>query len=168
MKSLNTVQRIARFLKVIYTIGFILSIIGFVGAVAFAIVIAIAQSADPNYVSAQGIALADIAPAGIETMILIAVASLGEIICQFKGRSFYKFELKAGTPFDAEVVKKCKSLGWTYIVVAIIVNIAALIYVLLMGLQSSIIIGSGLFVGIGYLIVTAVLRYGSDVLENKQ
>jgi len=168
MKSLNTVQKIAKALKVLYTIGLVLCIIGLIGAVVFGAIILVAQQSDPTYVVYEGVTIADIAPSGILTMGLLGITSLGELICQLRGRSFYKYELKVGTPFDAKVVKKCKALGWTYIIVAILVNIAALVYVLLMNTNTPIIIGSGLFIGIGYLIITAVLRYGNDVLENKQ
>jgi len=168
MKSLNTVQKIAKALKVLYTIGFVLCIIGLLGAIIFGVIIVMAQQSDPNYVVYEGITIAQIAPTGIKTMGLLAIVSLGELICQARGRRFYKYELKVGTPFDAKVVKKCKALGWTYVIIAIIVNIAALVYVLLMNMNSPIVIGSGLFVGIGYLIITAVLRYGNEVLESKQ
>lgn len=175
MKSLNTIQTLAKVGKIFSKIIYICCIVGFAGcAVSTLAMLVGAETLKIGGVTIESFLKTE---AGIGEGTIPAAIAVGMILCVgefFVSRMSYRYfdnELKVGTPFTYEGARKLMQLGisaiWIPIVSSILAEIAQGVIaqfaetekLSLDGFDSA---GTGIMLIIGALLC----RYGAEVREN--
>lgn len=177
MKSLETIQKVANFGKILSKIVFIFCFVGLIFTLIGAISVSMLDinsiindgsfsfiKSNEEYIS-KGIIYDD--------LIISSIALICEMYIAKKALNYFEFELEEGTPFTEESANRIKKLGITVIIAPIIATIisaiAHVIITKLMGnagdvdINYSISLAMGLF----FLFLSAVFRYGAS-LEKKE
>ena len=177
MKSLETIQKVSKFAKILSkivfvfcTIGLILIIIGAIGvsmidlnALIDSKILSIVDLPDYNFSKA----------AVYDALMIGAIGLICEMFVAKKSINYFKFELEEGTPFTEESADKIKKLGITVIVAPIIATIISIIgHVLIEKLIGN--VGEidvnyeiSLTMGLIYLFLSAVFRYGASLSKKE-
>ena len=178
-KSLRTIQIFAKIgrildmiLHILSIVGLVFCIIGFVLAVTGTSLsyIFVEPEIISNYMKIENISYGAIAGAFVAGM--IACAS-GVVVTTFGGK-FFKSELEVGQPFDYMVANKLKKYGIATIVSPLVANILAQFalaacfnyYGISQKMNFDLEIKLG--VGILYIVLSVVLRYGAEQREIKE
>ena len=172
MSSLDKIQKISKFGKILCSIVFVFCMIGIIGSV-----IGIAfLAAGVDAVHIGGVTLKSIVQinsgTSIETAnIYMAVAIIlcsGEAVVAKFAEHYFKGELLDGTPFNMERAKELTRLGIITIGVSIVTEVvAASVYEIMSFIfvsTDSLEIGNWGSVGIGiaFIIVSLICRYGAE------
>lgn len=169
MKSLKNVQIIAKVMKILSMIAFVASIIA-CALCAISIPIVAVLGKDPQIIKMVG----DFGETyDVKKAICICVCGMIEsgfmialYACVVR---FYKKELAIGTPFDKEIVKKSRVIGWLYIILilssAIVVGIVSLCFHV--AVEDTFTTGN-LIVGVVYLLLSFVFAYGAELQNEKE
>ena len=178
MKSLKTIQTLAKIGKVISKIIFILSIVGGVSS----IVGIISLACIPEGIRIGGTTIYGLIEKSAEMnigsmyvyMTVAAVFCAGEaVLCKFAER-YFKNELAAGTPFTFEGAKELLRLGILTICIPIGTAIIAGIVYAVMSLSFNVVgdmnlsNGASVGMGIAFIIVSVIFRYGAELTQGAQ
>ena len=173
MKSLETIQKLAKIAKIFCRIIFVFCIVGASCCAAGIISLAvIPESFKIGGVTVQSM-IAEYGKVGIgtcyTTMAVCIVLCAGEaVLCKIAER-YFKNELDAGTPFTHEGSKELLRLGIFTIVIPIVTNIIAAILHAVMKLVfenvADMDISGYVSVGIGvmFIITSLLCRYGAEL-----
>ena len=177
MKSLNRIQIIAKVLRVLCVIGFVISIIGAVGCVLglslFNVVKDLPITKDRATVM-QVLEKRNIPEYMVYTYLAVALADCGVsiFICKYN-ELLFKTEIMEGTPFTMSFVKNMRKNALVNILVSIgfivLVGIVIGIVKVLMGYDGSesINLVNTFAYGIAMLILSLFVEYGAEVSEQK-
>lgn len=164
MKSLNNVQKISKVLMILSKIVFVCAIVGCALCTISIPIIAVYFN-NPEIM--RLLATYDV-QIGYNQAVCSCVC--GAIECGFVIAlyvfvvKFYNLELKIGTPFNNIVATKMRKLGWLHIILPIAsMIVVAIVSVCFKVDATDMISGGNLTLGIVYLIVSFVLKYGAEI-----
>lgn len=180
MKSLATIQKMAKAGKILSRLVFILCLIAF--GFGAALLILFAQAGQTTLPDGSNFAALLRMEGNVTLEVLYAyftvilLFSAGEAVIAKFAEHYFKRELTDGTPFTQGGADEMKRLGILTICISIGTQcVAAIILSLVLGDQrtqttaaSSWSNAGQLFYGIAFLIVSAILRYGAEMCEGKQ
>ncbi len=180
MKNISTIQKFAKFGKVIATIEFVLYVIVVI-LCAIGLVFASVASGDILPVIQQAIAeyynytVTRTDYYGILLMIFISLLELlanGFVVLSFK--NYFKHELKAGTPYTREGVVELKRVGYYKIFIPVAASLIATILGVILGFYTVdgtistnfvIQIAEPVFMGMLFVVLSLVCENTVDLLE---
>lgn len=181
-KTLHSIQKIAKWGKVLSTIVFVLCIVGaalcIVGAVCWELFGNFELELLGGGVTIHNIVESEtgVSSGGVFTACAVGfVLLLGEVVLAKMAQKYFKNELQAGTPFTMEGAKELKSLGIKTIVVPLIAYVAAAIVHVIMvrflqmgggEFQSELTINLGL--GIMFIIGSLLCKLGAQQSGEKK
>lgn len=164
MKSLKNVQIIAKVMKILAMIAFVSTIVACCLCV-LSIPIVVIFGNNPQI-------LKHFVDAGVnfnkyETLCycICGAVSTGFMIALYACVvRFYNHELQVGTPFDDEITKKSRLIGWLHIILALAASIIVAIISTCFKVEfSNGFADSNIVVGAIYLIISYVFAYGCDL-----
>lgn len=178
MKSLQTLQTLARIGRVLSKIVFIFCIVGAVLCVVGAGLFAAFgdQIFEYGAVSIQGLIDSEGAPAAVVYYMtgIAFVTCVLEAILSKKAERYFVHELAAGTPFTMEGARELQSVGILSMVFPVVLAIVSSIGLMMIDhvftesakgdMSMSFEIG-GFGLGIGLIIVAVIFRYGASILQ---
>lgn len=182
MKTLTTIQKLAKVGRVLSKIVYIFSMIGAIGsAVGIALVAAMgdkALSMSGDFVNQLGDeeAIAAIRSANLPSMIIPMVVGLAfcvaEAVISKFAENYFKNELADGTPFTLRGAKELMRLGiiqvavslGTSVVCGTVVGIAS---TLVSDLDKVELEGVSIGIGITFIVVSLLCRLGAEMTEGK-
>ena len=169
------VIKVANGLKILYTVLYILCIVGIALILFSGIILSAMDSAgvwdNQEFLEMVGdfSDIADIELPSLDIMMYgLAISMIGFVVLYILTARFYKYVTTVGEIFDHTVIKKMQTLGILYIVLppvfgmiggAIITNFTNFDFELTNSPQ--------LTMGIVYLILTVVFSYGADLKDGK-
>lgn len=176
MKSLETIQKVSKFAKILSKIVFVFCTIGLIFIIIGAIgvsrldVNSLINKDELSFVELPDFNLSRAAV--YDALMIGAIGLLCEMYISKKSIDYFKFELEEGTPFTEESANRIKKLGINVIVAPIIATFISVIgHVLISKLTGD--VGEvnihyeiSLTMGLVFLFLSAVFRYGSS-LEKK-
>ena len=177
MKSLATIQKMARTGKVLSKLVFILSLIAFGFGAALLILFAQAgQTTLPDGINFAALLRmeSNVTMEGLYAYFTVVLLfSAGEAVIAKFAEHYFKRELTDGTPFTQSGADELKRLGILTICISIGTQcVAAIILSLVLGEQgtaaSSWSNAGQLFYGIAFLITSVIFRYGAELCEGRQ
>lgn len=177
MKTLNAIQTLSKIGKLISKIIYICTIVGLcMCAVGVAVLIVGLETVKLGGVTLHGIFEAE-GSVGIGTAWTATVAGtilcIGEFFVSRMAYSYFDNEIKAGTPFTLEGAKELLRLGisviWIPLATLVSSHIAQGIIVQLIGETERMSFdGFGsVSLGVMFIIMSLVCRYGAECRENK-
>ena len=169
------VLKIANGLKILYTVLYILCIVGASLALLSGVVMTIMDEEglleDTELLKFIGdfSDVADVDFPSLDLMLYGATVSvLGILVLYVLSVRFYKYVCTVGEIFDHTVIKKMQTLGILYLVLPPVVNmIAGAVMSRFTNFHFEITNTPQLTMGIVYLILTVVFSYGADLKEGK-
>ena len=180
MKSLTTIQKLAKLGKILSTLIFVLSVFFFCFNTFQLVVFSIKGSA----VLSNGAGLGGFTStessmtlkAGYGTLAIFLIVRAGDAVLAKFAEHYFKRELTDGTPFTQGGADELKRLGILTICISIGTQcVAAIILSLVLEDQrtqstaaSSWSNAGQLFYGIAFLIVSVIFRYGAEMCEGRQ
>ena len=177
MKSLETIQKVAKFGKILSKIVFIFCFIGLIftliGAISVSMLDINSIINDESFTFIEAREKSISKGAIYDDLIIGSIALICEMYIAKKALNYFKFELEEGTPFTEESANKIKKLGITVIIAPIIATIISaighVIITKLMGNVGDVDINYdiSLAMGLVFLFLSAVFRYGAS-LEKKE
>ncbi len=175
MKSLKTIQTLAKIGKVLSKIGFIFCIIGFCGCIVGIIGLIVgAQALSFGGVTLHGI-IEEESGMGLPSIYAATAAGIlfcaGEaVLCRF-AETYFKNELDDGTPFTLRGAKELLRLGILTVAIplgtAIICSIGvAVARILCPGIEDLSFDGYGsVALGVSMIVLSLFCRYGAELRE---
>lgn len=164
MKSLKHVQIVAKVLKILSMIAFVSSIVACALCLIGIPVVAVLgdnQQIMQYVIDAGG---------KFDKYEALCACISGAVGCGFMIAlyacvvRFYKRELQIGTPFNDEVVKKSRIIGWLHIILALSAAFVVGIICACFKVESpDWLVDSNVTIGIIYLLISFVFAYGRDV-----
>ncbi len=178
MKTLKTLQTLAKIGRILSTVAFVLCIVGGIGCILGIISLAIIpEGFKIGNVTIQGLISKE---AEVSMATCYAAMSVGVIACvceavlaKFAER-YFKNELQAGTPFTFDGAKELMRLGILAICIpvgaSILMGITYGIFKLVAKDVSELNLHNGASVGLGVMMIVGSLlcRHGAEVSENKE
>ena len=174
MKSLDTIQKIAKAGKILSTIAFVCSLVGFFGCVAGAVAIglggeafAIGEKITIHGIIANSTGYSNAALQGIMIMGLVECAAEA-VVAKF-AELYFKHELAAGTPFTHKGTDELRNLGILVIAVSVGSELVLSVLAELVTFWNQSLaelhldLGGSVGLGIGMLLFSAICRYGADM-----
>ena len=176
MKSLHTIQTLAKVGKVLSKVVFVFCIIGIVGSLMGLLSLALVGS---EALIIGGIPITsgieNAAEVSVEmmcvTMIAGMISCIGDVVLAKYAERYFNNELAAGTPFTLEGANELYRLGilaiaiplGTMIIESIIYGVASAIMEGLDGMDYSNDVSISL--GITFIIISIIFRYGAELTE---
>lgn len=178
MKSLKILQTLSKIAKILSQIVFVFSIVGAAFCAVGILSLAFTQS---SFLVIGGISIKGIIEQNTNmniqsvcmSMLVGFILCAGEAVVSKFANIYFKNELKAETPFTFEGAKEIMRLGIITIVVptaAAIINtiIYETVKLAIGGLEPmKINNGSSIALGVMFLILSVVFKYGAEVLDNQ-
>ncbi len=182
MKSLNTIQKLSKIGKVLSKIAFIFSVIGFCGCIAGLLSLNLGNG---SLIKIGGVTIHGLIDNSMGYNIKSICAALsgwlivcaGEIVLAKFAETYFKNELKAGTPFTLDGAKELPRLGILTIAIS---TGCAVISEIVTGIVGSFIHAgkeiatdlyfdneSSIVLGIMFTIMSLLCRYGAEETERK-
>lgn len=178
MKTLPIIQTLCKIGKIISKIVYICGIIGLCGCGVGILALLIGD----EYIKIGGVPLKSIlqTQAGISLGTVWSAIFAGMILCAGEAVvaklacNYFGHELKAGTPFTAEGAKELLLLGvhtiWIPTVAAVLAQVAHKIISVLWGNVEPMALESGdsAALGVMFIVVSLLCRYGAELKEEKK
>lgn len=172
MSSLDKIQKLSKFGKILCSIVFVFCMIGIIGSVVG--IAFLAAGVDAIHIG--GVILKSIVQTNSGTsidtaniyMVVAIILCSGEAVIAKFAEHYFKGELIDGTPFNMERSKELTRLGIIIIGVSIVTEVvAAIVYEIMSFIfvnTDSLEIGNWGSVGIGitFIIVSLICRYGAE------
>lgn len=172
MSSLDKIQKLSKFGKILCSIVFVFCVIGIIGSVVGIAFLA----AGVDVIHIGGVTLKSIVQTNSGTsidtaniyMVVAIILCSGEAVIAKFAEHYFKGELLDGTPFNMERSKELTRLGIITIGVSIVTEVvAAIVYEIMSFIfvnTDSLEIGNWGSVGIGitFIIVSLICRYGAE------
>ena len=172
MKSLKTLQNLAKAGKIISKILFILSIVG-----ACCIVLSLISVIAFKDTILEGVSFADKLQEEVNlnmasiylALICATIACIIEAITCKMAEKYFRYQLSAGTPFTYEGASKMFKLGIWLIILPLIYAFVCCIVHIIFVLSSENVIFKGygytsMFgLGLGFVIISCIFKYGADI-----
>lgn len=180
MKNISTIQKFSKFGKVIATIEVIFYVLACVILVGCVILGAVASDQILSAIQQElaefyGYSLTRNDYYGVLLMIFIALLELlANTFVAFSANSYFKKELKAGTPYTREGVAQLKRLGKYKIFIPIIASLISTVLGIILGFYTVdgtisvtfvVKIAEPVFIGMLYIVVSLVCEDTVDLLE---
>ena len=173
MKSLNKIMKISKVLKILYTVCYILCIVGAACCILSGLLFLAMDGSglweDPDFVNMIG-EFDDLTAAGIDfsslhmVMFAASIACIGMVVVYIFAARFYKYVLTVRDPFNRVVICKMQTLGILYIVVPIASSfISEMIASSFSSFHLEVSNTPQVTMGIVYLILTVVFSFAADV-----
>ena len=182
MKTLNTIQKLAKLGKILSKIVYILSMIGAIGAgVGVALMAtmgedAIAKSKESLMQAGEKSAIEQLEKMDVPFLIVIMCVSVAfcvaEAVISKFAEKYFTNELADGTPFTLRGAKELMRLGIIYIAVNLGVSIVAgTVYAIfsktIETADKTEFHGLSIGLGITFIIVSVICRYGAELTEGQ-
>lgn len=178
MKTLNIIQKLSKIGKILSKIMFIFCIIGFCGSIVGILSMALGAPT----LKIGGVTLESILQieGGVTTGTAYAVMSAGMILCAGEAvlakfaEHYFKREIADGTPFDLGGAKELMRLGILAICIPIGTQmIAEIVYAVmeqtLHGVApSQLDLSDSVALGVMFIVMSLVCRYGAELHEEKE
>ena len=180
MKSLETIQKVAKFCKIFSKIVYVFCIISLIFLIIGSVgVICMPDSVTIN--SKQFILFDELKDTDIQfnkstafdELVVGIILILGELYLARKAIKYFEFELEERTPFTKKSADEIKNLGILSIAVPIIVSLVGLIaHIIIKAVMDNVTdfdinLNVSLSVGLFLLFLSAVFRYGASLTEAK-
>ena len=176
MDSLNTIQKVAKFGKIVSKIVYVLCFVSFI----ILLITSLGIWELPNTISISGKDIpfieglddtnVTLSKATIfDQLINSAILLIGELYLAYKALKYFEFELEEGTPFTFKSAEKMKNLGILVITVPIIASLVALIaHIIIQSMLNNVTefnsnLDISLTMGLFFLFLSAVFRYGATL-----
>ena len=180
MKSLETIQKVAKFCKIFSKIAYVFCII----SIIFLIIAGITALSMPNTITfnskqllifdeSENLDVEFSRSTFFDQCVVAAIIVIGELYLAKKAIKYFEFELEEGTPFTNKSANEIKNLGILTIAVPIIVSLVALIaHIIIKAVMENVAdfeanIDISLSLGLFLLFLSAVFRYGASLTEAK-
>lgn len=178
MKSLKVIQVLAKIGRIFSKIVFICSIVGAAGCLIGALSLAVGEET----VKLGGVTLHTLLKneAGIELGTIWAAIAVGFFLCAGQiaiaklAERYFAHELRAGTPFTSEGARELFRLGICTVSISAVAMMLAQIAQSIIALcmenveEVSFEPSSGLTMGVTFMIVALLCRYGADMARENQ
>lgn len=182
MKSLNTIQTLSKIGRILSRIAFILAVVGFCGCIAGVLSLSLGAG---NLIKLGGVTLHGLIPEeyGYNIKSIVAVLSGWVIVCAgeaFVARfaeSYFRNELKVGTPFTLAGAKELMRLGILTLAVptgcSVVGSIVEGIVIGFMKTERDSTFdmhfdnGSSIALGVMFLVISLLCRYGAELHEGR-
>lgn len=177
MKSLETIQKISKFgkivSKIIFTLCFVALIIFFVAGLCVVTLPANIEITKDNLPFLETNNIKFSKNGVYDTLIVASIGVIAEMYIAKKAEKYFEFELQEGTPFTEESANKIRKLGIIIIVAPIIASlISFIIHIVIAKLFGD--VGEielnydiSLTMGLFFLFLSAVFRYGAHLKNNE-
>ena len=177
MKTVKTIQSLAKAGKILSKIIFIFSLIGGILCAVGLATAWLPQVMKLGDVTVHGVVDEE---ASISLGQIYATLTAGLILCITEAilaktaENFFKFQLEKGTPFDFEVSKKLLSLGiktiWMPLAATVVATIACVIFGHFMkGVSTKDLEGfSQVTLGLAFITVSLLCKAGAEMTETKK
>ena len=173
LKSLKSVQIIAKICRVLSIIAVILSIVGLVGSAAGIVTMAalgdtVIKGKSISIIIAEKGELT--VPEYYTTLACAAVSCAVGIFLACRAKRYFTREIEAGTPFTEPLSKELRTLGILYMAFGIGTQIvcaigAAIVSAAYEGMKTPDVHFASFGLGLVFFIVSFICRYGADLRE---
>ena len=178
MESLKTIQKVSKIGKVFSKVIFILCLVSLIVFVIGGLCVYLL----PSNIEITKDSLPFLEESNInvsknsvyDALIVASIGVITALIVAKKAEEYFEFELQEGTPFTEEGAKKIKKLGLTVIFAPIIASIVSLIiHIIIKALlgdvgEIEINYDVSITMGLVFLFLSAVFRYGAALKENNK
>ena len=167
MKSLKTIQTLAKIGKVISKIVYICCMIGFIACAVGTVAIAIGGNAITLNETTTSIGTT------VASLVAGLILCTGEYVVARMAYRYFDNELTAGTPFTFEGAKEMMHLGisviWITVVSSILAQVAQAIISAIMKNVDALTLDCGVSVAMGVMLIVMSLfcRYGAELMKNQ-
>lgn len=168
-KSLKTIQRVSKFLKILCNILFVLCLIGLILCILCGAGVWALQ--DISY-EGQTLQQSLLRETGMSVMDCVSVFAGASVYCLVyciiyrKAIKYLKMEIADGTPFTLAGAKQLKALGWLTILLPILAGFAIAFCFYWFNFNADnldVLISSDIVTGIILLFASVVFKYGAEV-----
>lgn len=177
MESLKTIQKLSKLGKILSKIVYVFCLVGLILCIIGGLgLIFISESFELANIKIHGLIESNI---NFSKEIIYAALIIGiiELACEMyiskQAQKYFEYELEEGTPFTEEGANKIKRLGLIVIFIPLVASfVSALGFEIAKQTMNftgklDINFDISLTLGITFLILSAIFRYGSSLIKNK-